>query len=150
MLELVATAQSSAEALPVTRACQALGLSRAAYYRWPRAEPRPARDMELRARIQEIALERPAYGYRRVTHELRRRRRAVNHTCVLRLRREDTLRCLRKRAFVQTTDSAPPVAVQPHLLPELTVTGLDQRWGADLTSSRLQQACVYLAVLLDA
>ena len=79
MLELVATAQSSADVLPVTRVCQALGLSRAAYDRWPRAEPRPDRDMELRAHIQEIGLEMPAYGYRRVTHELRRRGVAVNH-----------------------------------------------------------------------
>ena len=36
MVELVATAHQSADAFPVTRACQALGLSRATYYRWQR------------------------------------------------------------------------------------------------------------------
>jgi putative transposase len=103
MLDLVATAQASADALPVTRVCQTLGLSRATYYRWLLAEPQPDRDMELRAHIQEIALEMSTYGYRRVTHELRRRGVPVNHTCVLRLLRADNLLCLRKRAFVQTT-----------------------------------------------
>ena len=149
-MELVATAQSAADALPVTRVCQALGLSRATYYRWPLAEPQPARDMELRAYIQEIALEMPAYGYRRVTHELRRRGVAVNPKGVLRLLRQDNLLCLRKRAFVRTMASAHPFAVHPNLLPELTVTGLDQLWVADITYIRLQQEFVYLAVLLDA
>ena len=49
MVELVATAQASADALPVTRVCRALGLSRATYDRWRPAAPRPDRDRELRA-----------------------------------------------------------------------------------------------------
>ena len=63
---------------------------------------------------------------------------------------EDNLLCLRKRALVRTTDSAPPFSVHPHLLPGLTVTGLDQLWVADITDVRLQQEFVSLAVLLDA
>jgi hypothetical protein len=62
MLELVAAAQPSTEALPSTRVCQALVLSRATYDRWRVAGPALARDVELRAQIQEIALEMPAYG----------------------------------------------------------------------------------------
>jgi transposase InsO family protein len=106
--------------------------------------------MALRTQIQEIALEMPAYGYRRITHELGRRGVAVNHKQVLRLMREDNLLCLRQRAFVRTTDAAHPFMVYPNLLPELTVTGLDQLWVADITYIRLQQEFVYLAVLLDA
>jgi putative transposase len=150
MRELLATAQASADAIPVTRGCHALGLSRATYYRWQTVELPPDRDVELRARVQEIALEMPAYGYRRMTHELHRRGLMVNHKRVLRLMRVDNLLCLRKRGFVRTTDSAHPFAVYPNLLPELTVTGLDQLWVADITYIRLQQEFVYLAVLLDA
>jgi putative transposase len=150
MLELVAAAQQPAEAFPVTRVCQALVLSRATYYRWRVAGPAPDRAMELRAQIQDIALEMPAYGYRRITHELRRRGVQVNHKRVLRLMREDNLLCLRTRGFVRTTDSAHALAVYPNLLPELTVDGLDQLWVADITYVRLPQAFVYLAVLLDA
>jgi putative transposase len=150
MLEPVAAAQQSAEALPVTRVCQALVLSRATYYRWRATGPAPDRDMQLRAQIQEIALEMPAYGYRRITHELRRRGVMVNHMRVVRLMREDNLLCLRTRGFGWTTDSAHALAVYPNLLPELTVDGLDQLWVADITYVRLPQEFVYLAVPLDA
>jgi putative transposase len=150
MHALVATAKQSPAAFPVTRGCQALALSRATYYRWHGAGPMPAPDMEVRAQIQEIALEMPAYGYRRITHELRRRGVAVNHKRVLRLMRGDNLLCLRTRGFVRTTESAHSLAVYPNLLPELRIAGLDQLWVADITYVRLPQEFIYLAVLLDA
>jgi putative transposase len=150
MLELVAAAQQSAAAVSVTRACRALALGRATYYRWRVAGPVADRDMALRAQIQEIALEMPAYGYRRITHELRRRGVMVNHKRVVRLMREDNLLCLRTRGFVRTTDSGRALAAYPNLLPALTVDGLDQLWVADITDVRLPQEFVYLAVLLDA
>jgi putative transposase len=150
MRELVAAAQPSTEALPLTRVCRALVLSRATYYRWRVAGPALDRDMELRTQIQEIALEMPAYGYRRITHELRRRGVVVNHKRVVRLMCEDNLLCLRTRGFVRTTDSAHTLTVYPNLLPALTVDGLDQLWVADITYVRLPQEFVYRAVLLDA
>lgn len=134
----------------MTRRCQVLALSRATYDRWRAAEPVPDPDVDLRVPLQALAMEMPAYGYRRITHELHRRGLAVNHKRVVRLMREDNLLCLRKRGFVRTTDSAPPFVVYPHLLPELPVNGLDQLWVADITYIRLQQEFVYLAVLLDA
>ncbi len=136
--------------LPVTRIYQALHLGRATYYRWQQAGPAPDADVELRAQIQLLALEMPAYGYRRITHALQRRGVMVNHKRVLRVMREDTLLCLRRKSFVRTTDAAHHWGVYPNLLPELTVNGLDQLGVADITYIRLQQEFVYLAVLLDA
>jgi putative transposase len=150
MLELVATAQESADALPVARICQTLSLGHATYYRWRAAGPKPDPDVELRGHMQQIAVEMPAYGYRRITHELQRRGVPVNHKRVLRLMREDNLLCLRKRSFVRTTDSAHAFAVYPNRVPELKVDGLDHLWVADITYVRLPQEFVYLAVLLDA
>jgi putative transposase len=150
MLELVATAQESANALPVTWICQTLGLGRATYYRWRAAGTRPDPDVELRGHMQQIAVEMPAYGYRRITHELQRQGVPVNHKRVLHLMREDNLLGLRQRSFVRTTDSAHALAVYPNLVPELRVVGLDQLWVADITYVRLPQEFVYLAVLLDA
>jgi putative transposase len=121
MVELVATAQQSAEAVPLTRVCQALALCRATDDRGQLATPVPDQDMEVRAQIQAIALQMPTYGYRRLTSELQRRGVVVNHKRVLRLMRDDNLLCLRKRGFVRTTDSAHVLAVYPHLLPTLTV-----------------------------
>jgi len=62
--------------------------------------------MDLRSEMQKIALQWPAYGYRRVQHELLRRGWVVNHKRVLRLMRVDNLLCLRRRKFIFTTDSS--------------------------------------------
>ena len=106
--------------------------------------------MELRDAIQKIALKMPAYGYRRVTAELRRQGGTVNHKRVLRIMREDNLLCLRRRKFVVTTDSKHKLPVYPNLAKDLKVTGLNQLWVADLTYIRLQFEFVFLAVILDA
>jgi len=106
--------------------------------------------MELRDAIQKIALEMPAYGYRRVSAQLRRRGWVVNHKRVLRIMREDNLLCLRRRKFVVTTDSNHKLPVYPNLARDLKVTGLNQLWVADITYIRLQFEFVYLAVILDA
>ena len=45
-------------------------------------------EMELRDQMQKIALEFPAYGYRRITAELQHRGLAVHHKGVLRRRGE--------------------------------------------------------------
>jgi putative transposase len=112
---------------------QALSVSRAADYRRHSPGPRPDVKMALRDRIQRIALEMPAYGYRRITHELRRHGILVNHKHVQRLMREDNPLCLRKRRWIRTTDSHHHLVIDPHLLPESPVDGRDQLWVADIT-----------------
>lgn len=95
-------------------------------------------------------MEWPTYGYRRLTHALRRCGFAVNHKRVLRLMREDNLLCLRRKSFLRTTDSGHGLSVYPNLVPHLIVTGIDQLWVADIPYIRLQREFVYLAVILDA
>jgi transposase InsO family protein len=126
------------------------GLNRAGFYRWrtPRT-PWPV-EMELRDQMQRIALEWPSYGYRRITHELGRRGFDVNHKRVLRMMREDNLLCVRRRAFLATTDSRHSLPVYPNLAGKMTVTAINQLWVADITYIRLRSEFVYLAVVLDA
>lgn len=66
--------------LSISQSCQVLGVSRSGYWRW-QSLPRSVsyNDMNLRNEIQEIALEFPGYGYRRITVELRNRGYKVNH-----------------------------------------------------------------------
>ena len=129
----------------------ALGrVSRAGFYRSRLStEPGAEADMDLRDQIQRIALEFPSYGRPRMTAELGRRGWAVNHKRVYRLMREDNLVCLRRRRFVMTTDSNHGLPTYPNLACELTPTGLDQLWVADITYIRLLAEFVYLAVILD-
>jgi len=130
--------------------CELGQVSRTGWYR-QRADPVPAeRDLKLRDEIQKIALEWPAYGSRRITAELRRRKWPVNRKRVQRLMREDNLLCLRKRKFVVTTNSDHGLRVYPNLARQMTLTGIDQLWRADITYVRLEGEFVYLAVILDA
>jgi transposase InsO family protein len=127
------------------------GLSRAGYYRWCVPHQATPVEMELRDAMQKVALEWPAYGYRRITHELEQRGFAVNHKRVLRMMREDNLLCVRRRAFVvTTTDSRHGLPVYPNLAREMTATAVNQLWVADITYIRLRTEFVYLAVILDA
>ena len=71
--------------------CQMTGLNRAGYYRWRGPRQGIPVEMELRDEVQKIALEWPAYGYRRITAELRRNGFEINHKRVLRLMRENAL-----------------------------------------------------------
>ncbi len=149
MRALVTQERHGGPAPSVQGLCQALALSRASYYRrgglGRRADPA---EMALRDALQRAALAHPCYGYRRLTHELRRQGYRVNHKRVLRLMRQDNLLCLRRRSCVVTTQAGG--AKYPNLAAELTVTGPNQLWVADLTYLRLQREWVYLAVVLDA
>jgi hypothetical protein len=79
MLELITEGAEASHSLSIVRMCQVLSVSRAAYY--PSHAPGPTVDasMALRDQIQRIALEMPAYGYRRITHAWQRHGVLVNH-----------------------------------------------------------------------
>ena len=130
--------------------CQMTGISRASYYRWGLPRPSFPVEMELRDAMQQVALEFPAYGYRRITFELNRRGFAVNHKRVLRLMRADNLLCLRHKSFVVTTDSRHNLPVYANLARDMTPNGVNQLWVADITYIRLRTEFIYLAVVLDA
>jgi transposase InsO family protein len=106
--------------------------------------------MAIRGQLQQVALESPAYGYRRITAELRHRGVAVNHKRVLRMMREDNLLCLRRKSYVVTTDSRHDHPIYPNLAAEVTPDAVNQLWVADITYIRLRSEFVYLAVVLDA
>jgi putative transposase len=126
------------------------GLSRAAFYRLRLPRENTPVEMELRDELQKVATESPAYGYRRITAELQQRGFDVNHKRVLRMMREDNLLCVRRRAFIITTDSRHNLPVYPNLAREMKPTAMNQLWVADITYVRLRTEFVYLAVVLDA
>jgi transposase InsO family protein len=134
--------------LPVSRACELIGLSRSWYYQRP-THP-PPEDLALQDEIEQIVVTCPGYGYRRVTRELDRRGRRVNHKRVLRIMREQSWLCRMFRSRPRTTLSDHKLPIYPNLLPAVAITALDQVWVADITYIRLQHEFIYLAVILDA
>ena len=112
----VTHARETAE-LSEARACRLVSLERSTMrYR----SSRPHRE-SLRARMRELALERPRFGYKRLHVLLRREGQIVNRKLVLRLYREEGLavrRRKRKRVMV------------PRQRPELP-TRPNERWSMD-------------------
>jgi putative transposase len=137
--------------LTIARMVELGGVSRASFYRYDEDVcVRPDRDMDLRDAIQRIALEWPSYGRPRITAALRRQGWRVNPKRVYRLLREDNLLCIRKRKFLVTTDSDHGRRVYPNLAGQMSLTGINQLWVADITYIRLETEFVYLAVVIDA
>jgi putative transposase len=133
--------------------CELLQINRAWYYARRQAlssSSDPDEQVALRDAIEQIILDFPGYGYRRVTHALKRAGWTVNHKRVLRVMREESLLCHLKRHFVHTTDSHHGYPVYPNLVNGRTPDAPDVIWVADLTYIRLPKEFVYLAAILDA
>jgi len=125
-------------------------LPRSAFYY--RGSPSVARlpDAKPIELIQTIQDELPGYGYRRVTHELRRRGHLVNHKRVARVMRANGLGIKPRRQFVRTTDSDHDSPIFPNLYRNVIPSRPDLVWVADFTYIRIAAGFCYLAAILDA
>ncbi len=84
--------------LGIERLCELAGVSRAGYYRHWRASAPRQDETALRDVVQRLSLATRHHGHRMITALLRRDGWAVNHKRVERLRREDKLLCVAKKA----------------------------------------------------
>jgi len=129
-----------------------IGLALSTYYYKPKEQPTPQikEDNDLRDRIEQIALEFPRYGYRRITHQLKREGILVNHKRALRIMRKSSLLVVTKKRRVRTTDSNHRYPAYSNLTRDLVLTNINQVWISDITYIRILLGFVYLAVILDA
>jgi putative transposase len=147
---MISLAHQEQSDLAISRLCELFEVSRSWYYERPEESGQAQRDVALRDLIERIVLEFPGYGYRRVTKALARKGLVINHKCVLRVMRQESLLCQLRKRFVVTTDSQHHHRTYSNLLADLTLTAPDQAWVADITYIRLPTAFVYLAAILDA
>lgn len=124
-----------------------MAIARSSFY--AEVAARPA-DAAILAEIQAICGAFEAYGYRRVTAELRHRGLVVNSKKVRRIMREHELNPKRRRRYVTTTDSDHGGPIFPNIAKGFEVHGPDQLWIADITFVAIATGFVYLAVILDA
>ena len=136
--------------MSIRQLCESVHINRSWYYARQHQEPNET-EVELRDAIEQLVLDFPGYGYRRVTAALVRAGWSVNHKRVLHVMREESLLCHLKRRFViHTTDSHHGYQVYPNLLEGMRVDAPNVVWVADLTYIRLATTFVYLACVLDA
>lgn len=135
-----------AQDYPVRVVCEIVECARSSYYH----RPQHTGDTGLLDAIEEVAAAWPRYGYRRVTHQLRREGWMVNHKRVQRLMRELGLQVQHKPTpRTTTTDSRHAFPRYPNLVEQLEIVRPEQVWVSDITYIRLHQEFVYLAVVMD-
>jgi putative transposase len=104
-------------------ACELNGLDRSTY----RYEPEPDRNAQLRARLTELARQRPRFGYRRLGVLLEKNGEVVNHKRLLRVYQEAGLAVRRRERKRLARDRVGmPVLTRPN-----------QEWSIDFVSDAL-------------
>ena len=131
--------------LSVRRQCALVGVARSGIYR---AKPvAGADDLAVMRRIDELHLELPFYGSRRMTFELNKEGRGVNRKRVRRLMRVMGIEALVPRPG--TSKAAPGHKIYPYLLRGLKIVEPNHVWAADVTYIPMACGFLYLAAIID-
>jgi putative transposase len=127
------------------RQCELLEISRTAYY----YEPCPETDqnLELMRRLDELHLENPVYGSRRLTVMLNREGRAVNRKRVGRLLRLMGIEAIHPRRCLSQPGEGHEIF--PYLLKDVEINGPNQVWCSDITYIPMQHGFMYLVAVMD-
>jgi len=139
----------------VARLCRVLGVRRPGFYEWladaPTRAQRAVQDHELGREITEVHREhRGVYGRPRVTVELRRRGRRVNHKRVRRIMCEHGIAGLtrwRRRSLTRRDHAAVPVA--DLIGRDFSAPAPGERLVGDIAYLPTQQGWLYPATVID-
>jgi len=129
----------------LSRQCELAGISRSGFY----YEPLPESDenLALMRRLDELHLERPVYGSRRLTALLQREGRLVNRKRVARLLELMGIEVLYPKRNL--SQPAPGHRIYPYLLEGLEISGPDQVWCSDITYVPMAYGFMYLVAVMD-
>jgi putative transposase len=133
------------EELAVTRQAQLLGLSRASVYYTPRGVSE--RDLVLMRRIDQLHLELPFYGARKIAVELQKEGHEVGRRHVTTLMRLMGIEVIYRKP--RTSIPAREAAIRPYLLGNLSIIRPNQVWASDITYLPMAHGFLYLVAILD-
>ena len=131
--------------MSISRQAELLTLNRTSLYYQP-VGVKPE-TVALRHRIDEIYTAYPFYGVRRITAQLQREGRTVNHKAIARHMQEMGLAAICPGPNLSKRNLAH--AVYPYLLRGITAAYPNHIWGIDITYIRLHSGWVYLVAILD-
>lgn len=131
--------------LPVTAQCRLLNVARSRLYYQP-VPPSPD-DLAVMRRIDELHLEYPFYGSRRMAVVLRDDGWVMNRKRAQRLMRVMGLEAIYQKP--NTSRPHPDHKVYPYLLRGLIIDRPNQVWCADITYIPMAKGFVYLVAVMD-
>jgi len=144
-MELRALIDFDHQQIPVSRQCQLLGLGRSTLYY--RCKPEQLRVLQLMKLIDEIYLNCPFFGSRKIVIALKRRGIDVNRKCVQRLMRIMGIEAIYSKP--KTTIRRHDHRVYPYLLKGVEIVRPCQVWSVDITYLPTALGYVYLVAIID-
>ena len=134
----------TAHALPKRHRCELLDVPRSSAYYQSRST---SEDLKLMRLIDEIHLELPFYGSRRMRDELEIRGYPVNRKRVQRLMRQMGLSALYPKP--RTSRPGAGHKIYPYLLRDLPINRPNQVWASDICYVPMAKGFMYLVVIMD-
>jgi putative transposase len=131
--------------LPMTRQCKILDISRSSAYYKP--VPASMRDMELMRLIDEMHLEYPFYGSRKIRDELRAKGHEIGRGHVSALMRKMGIAALYQKP--RLSKPHPEHKVYPYLLRGVEIAQANQVWAADICYLPMARGFCYLVAVMD-
>lgn len=129
----------------IRRQCELLRVSRSGLYYEP--EPDSAEELALMRRIDELHLEYPFYGSRKLSVELRSEGLEVNRKRVQRLMRLMGIESTAPKPDTSRPSIAHPV--YPYLLKNVEISAPNQVWASDITYIPMAHGFGYLVAIID-
>lgn len=131
--------------LSLRQQCELVGLARSGFYYEP--VPESEENLAIMRRLDELNLEHPYYGSRRLGACLAREGWRINRKRLVRLMGLMGLAALYpKRNLSQPGDGH---RIYPYLLEGLEISGPDQVWCSDITYVPLAYGFMYLVAVMD-
>ena len=131
--------------LPVAEQCRVLEISRStAYYESSR---NIEEDLALMREMDELYLERPYYGSRRMRANLSTRERPLNRKRIRRLMRKMGLVAVYPKKRLSTPGKGHKIYA--YLLRKLKIVRANQVWAADFTFIPMPRGFMYLVAVID-
>ncbi|QYO71453.1 IS3 family transposase [Vibrio cholerae] len=131
--------------LPIKRQCELLNIARSSAYYQPIGLS--AEEITLRRMIDEIHLQYPFMGSRRIRNELAKKGYSVNRKRVVRLMRDMGIGAIYPKP--KTTLANKAHKVYPYLLRDIDVTYPNQAWAIDITYIPMAKGFLYLVAIID-
>ena len=125
--------------------CELLEVCRGSYYY--QCCPESEENLALMRRLDELHLEHPVYGSRKLGVLLRREGLEMNRKRVVRLLRLMGIEAI--YAKPRTSLPEPGHQIYPYLLRDVEVTGPDQVWCLDITYVPMATGFMYLVAVMD-
>jgi putative transposase len=132
-------------AVRVKRQAQLLDLTRSNVYYRP--QPVSERDLLLMRRIDELHLEAPYYGARKLAVQLRREGHAIGRKHVRTLMRRMGIEALYRKP--RTSIPAREAAIYPYLLENRVIEQPNEAWASDITYVPMAHGFLYLMAIID-